>query len=501
MSKNLISEEKMKELAKSLSADETTFVSYYKIFQALYEAHPPTQFTNYFHGISLFSLEKVNKLNNQDAFLKAIASFINEISSDKKKKYKIFLEFSTEESVQNAIKVLKMLKEPKSFFYQLQMARPKVADIDFMKYLELCDYIENLNDPQFFDDCVDKIIEQQINVGKLYYVDIDRIGPDKLLEYCNKYPNKIKELYSFENKEYDKIKKICELNSESLIRIPNCQLELYTNLKKIEIVTINSEPLPETLPQDFNYSSVKNLETIFIEDDSEEKTNFVIDLINRCQNVEMVSFATFGELTQEQFFKIFTTTTSKKIKEINVTCQEFEGNVDFTPIFKNLPMLTQFHVDCHCSMDFLFGLHPIISCEKVAPSYPILEQLITNYLKEDEDNYLTGDFPNDFEPFYEYFKNKPEIMNRFKKITGDSSNSFEVPYFSELTIEKKEDMDNIIAKKIGNVHILCPLTDEIKKFVEKIKPDFIRIKEGKLDENISLGNKIVYCMDNNEIKC
>ena len=141
-----------------------------------------------------------------------------------------------------------MLKEPKSFFYNLQMARPKVADIDFMKYLELCDYIENLNDPQFFDDCVDKIIEQQINVGKLYYVDIDRIGPDKLLEYCNKYPNKIKELYSFENKEYDKIKKICELNSESLIRIPNCQFQLYTNLKKIEIVTINSEPLPETLP-------------------------------------------------------------------------------------------------------------------------------------------------------------------------------------------------------------------------------------------------------------
>ena len=119
MSKNLISDEKIKELAKSLSADETTFVSYYKIFQALYETHPPTQFTNYFHGISLFSLENVNKLNNQDAFFKAIASFINEISSDKKKKYKIFLEFSTEESVQNAIKVLKMLKEPKIIFLSI----------------------------------------------------------------------------------------------------------------------------------------------------------------------------------------------------------------------------------------------------------------------------------------------------------------------------------------------------------------------------------------------
>ena len=184
-----------------------------------------------------------------------------------------------------------------------------------------------------------------------------------------------------------------------------------------------------------------------------------------------------------------------------MTCQEFEEGVDFTPIFKNLPKLSQFTVDCHCSMDYLFGIRPVISCEKVAPSYPILEQLITNYLKEDEDNYLRGDFPNDFEPFLDYFKNKPEIMNRFNNISGDSSSSFEVPYFKELTVERKEDIENIIAKKIGTVHILCPITDEIKKFLEKVKPDFIRIKEGKLDENNSYGAKILYCMENNEIKC
>ena len=501
MSKILITEDKMKELAKSLSADEISFVNYYKIFQALYETQPPTQFTNCFHGISLFSLEKVNKINNQDSFFKAIAAFINEISSDKKKLYKISLEFSTEESVQNAIKVLKMLKEPKSFLYYLNMARPKVADIDFMKYVEIFDYMEKLEDPQFFSDCVNKIIEQQINVARLYYVDLDKIPTDKVLEFCNKYPNKIRELYAFENKDYEKIQKICELNSESLIRIPNCKLDLYSNLKNVEIVTINSEPLPDPLPQNFNYSSVKNLETIFIEDDSEEKTNFAIDLINKCPNVENVSFATFGELTQEQFFKIFSTTTSKKITEIHVTCQEFEEGVDFSPIFKNLPKLSQFHVDCHCSMEFLFGLHPIISCERVAPSYPILEQIITNYLKQDEDNYLKGDFPNDFEPFFEYFKNKPEIMNRFEKIFGESSKSFEVPYFSQLIIKKPEDINNIIAKKIGTVHVLCPLTDDIKKFLEKVKPDFIKIKEGKLDENITNGTKIVYNMESEEIKC
>ena len=498
MSKVLLSEEKMKELAKSVSADEASFVSYYKLFQTLYNSQPPTQFTNYFHGVSLFELEKINKINNSDSFFKAIASFINEVSSDKKLLYKIFIEFSTEESVQNAIKVLKMLKDPKSFLYYLDFAKPKKEDIDFMKYLELFNYIEKINDPQFFDDLVPKIIEQSKDIGRLYYVDLDKIPTDKVLDYCTKYPNRIRELYAFENKDYEKIQKICELNSESLIRIPNCKLDLYSKLKNIEIVTINSEPLPEPLPSDFNYASVKNLETIFIED--EDKTDFAIELINKCPNVEKVSFATFGELNQEQFFKIFTTITSNKITEIAVTCQEFEEDVDFAPIFKNLPKLSKFRVDCHCSMDFLYGIHPIISCEKVAPSYPILEQLINNYLKQDEDNYLKGEFPNDFEPFFEYFKNKPEIMNRFEKIFGDSASTFEVPYFSELIVKEPEDIDGIIAKKIGTVHILCPLNDNIKKFLEKVKPDFIKIKEGKLEDNIANGAKIVYNVETGEIK-
>ena len=158
MSKVLISEDKMKELAKSVSADEVSFVSFYKIFQALYETHPATQYTNYFHGVSLFELEKVNKINNQDSFFKAIASFINEVSSDKKKVYKIYLEFTNEESVKNAITVLKMVKEPKSFFYILKISPNKTEDIDFLKHTELFNYIDTIDDPQFFNDFVQKIM-------------------------------------------------------------------------------------------------------------------------------------------------------------------------------------------------------------------------------------------------------------------------------------------------------------------------------------------------------
>ena len=53
--------------------------------------------------------------------------------------------------------------------------------------------------------------------------------------------------------------------------------------------------------------------------------------------------------------------------------------------------------------------------------------------------------------------------------------------------------------KILTLNILCLLNDDLKKFVEKNKPTFIRVKEGKLDDNLIKETKIVYNMENEEI--
>lgn len=502
MAKNLLSEEKIKELAKSQNADETSFTNYFKIFQTLYDSANPTSFTNYFHSVSLFELENVNKIKNEDSFLKAIASFINEVTFNKKK---IFFELSNEESIQKVLKVLKMLKTPKKYTYYIRKAKPKnkfdppTLNIDFSKNKEIFEYMDDLEDSHFFNDFVPKIFDEQIDVARIYYVNLDKIPLDKVLNYCTKYPNRIKELYSFDNKEYDKIQKICELNSESLIRTPNCRIDLYSKLKNIEVITINSEPLPNPLPDNFNYNSVKELETIFIEDDSEEKTNQALELINKCPNLEVVSFSSFGELTQEQLFNIFTKTTSTKIRVIKAVGQELDNDVDFTPIFKNLPKLSIFMIDCHCSMDFLFSLLPCISCERIAPSFPLIEQLLINYINEDEDNYISANFGCEFAGFYDYFKDKKEIMMRFNRFSGRDCLNSEIPYVNELNVKKPREIQNFIAKKLGTLNILCPLNDDLKKFVEKTKPTFIRVKEGKLDENSIKETKIVYNMENEEI--
>ena len=500
MAKNLLSEDKMKELAKSVGADEVSFVNYFKIFQNLYDKSIPTSFANYFNKVSLFDLGNINKIKNEDSFLKAISSFINEVTCDKKK---IYFELSNEESIQNVLKVLKALKTPKKYVYYVTKAKPKkkgelpTLDIDFAKNKEIFELMDKVDDKEFFSDFVKKAIEEQIDVARIYYANLDELPIDKVIDYCTKYPNRIKELYAFDNKEYEKIQKICELNSESLVRTPNCKIDLYSKLKNIEAITINSEPLPKPLPDNFNYSSVKELDTIFVEDDSEEKTNQALELINKCPNLEVVSFSTFGELTQEQFFNIFTKTTSKKIRQIQATCTDFDENVDLTPIFQNLPKLSKFNIDCHCSMEFRFSLLPCISCERFAPSHPLLEQLLSNYIQEDEDHYILANFAQDFQEFYDYFKDKKEIMKRFERISGRACENCDVPYVSELTVKRPREINNIIAKKIEVLNILCPLNDDIKKFIENKKPDFLKIKEGKLDDTKDI--KVVYNVESDEI--
>ena len=500
MTKKLLSEDKMKELAKSVGADEVSFVNYFKVFQNLYDNSIPTSFANYFNKVSLFELENINKIKNEDSFLKAISSFINEVTYDKKK---IYFELSNEESIQKVLKVLKAVKTPKKYVYYISKAKPKkkgelpTLDIDFTQYKELFELMDEIDDKDFFSDYVEKVIEEQIDVAKIYSADLDNLPIDKVLDYSTKYPNRIKELYADENKEYEKIQKICELNSESLISTPNCKLDLYSKLKNIEIITIGGEPLPKPLPENFNYSSVKELDSIFVEDDSEEKTNQVLELINECPNLEVVSFSSFGELTQEQFFKIFTKTTSKKIRQIVATCQGFDEDVDLTPIFQNLPKLSLFNIECHCSMEFLFNLLPCISCERFAPSHPLLEQLLNNYIQEDEDNYISTDFCHEFQGFYDYFKDKKDIMMRFERFSGTACENCDIPYVSELTVKKPMEINYCLANKIEVLNILCPLNDDIKKFIEEKKPNFLKIKEGKLD-NMN-GIKVIYNVENEEI--
>jgi len=180
MSKVLISEDKMKELAKSVSAEEVSFVNYFKIFQSLYDSSNPTSFANYFHKVSLFELENVNKIKNEDSFLKAISSFINEVTYDKKK---IYFELSNEESIQKVLKVLKMLKTPKKYIYYIRKAKPQqkgaipALEIAFAKNKELFEYVEKYGDKDFVEEELNEV--DNVILSLVSYIDFTDIVSNK----------------------------------------------------------------------------------------------------------------------------------------------------------------------------------------------------------------------------------------------------------------------------------------------------------------------------------
>ena len=490
-----LTDEKIKEFAVQINSDKATFLQYFKLFQLLYETESSTSFANYFHEISLLELEKVNKIKNEDSLIKAVATFINEVTFNKKK---VVFELSDDASIQKVLKVLKLLKEPKKYLYVFKEGKqttdnPKMT-IDFKKYTELFDFIDKIEDPEFFDNFVGQAIREQIDVAKIFYVNLDKISIDKVLEYSKKYKNRIRELYAFDNRDYDKIKKICDLNCESLIKTPNCKIDLYSNLKNIEIITFNSQPMPNSLPKDFNYDSVKSLEYILYE---ENKKSLIMELINKCRNLEKISFGS-SELSKDEFFEIFTKTTSKKIREIWTEAYDMEEEVDFTPIFINLPKLSRFGLELHASMEFLYSLLPPISCERITLAFPLLEQLLRNYIQEDESNFINACFYHDFDEFYDYFKDKIDILNRFESFEGGQFLNSEIPYLKQLNVEKSDDVKRCIAKKIGDLIINCPLDDELKNFIDKVKPNFVIIKEGDL--KISADTKVVYNLSTQTIK-
>ena len=493
-----LTDEKIKEFASQTKSDEATFLQYFKLFQALYETESSTSYANYFHGIPLLDLENINKIKNQDSLINATATFINEVTFNKKR---VLFELSDDASMEKVLKVLKLLKEPKKYLYVFKKGKPKKKaaipkmTIDFKKYTELFSLIDKIEEPDFFKDFVKEVIAEKIDVARIFYINLDKVPIEQVLEYSEKYKNRIKELYAFSNKEYHTIQKICELNSESLIRVPNSRIDLYTNLKNVEIITINSEPLPNPLPKDFNYASVKNLETIMYEDD---KKPLIMELINKCSNLEILSFSSFAELPKEAFFEILTTTTSKKIRVIEVGVSDIDVGEDFTPIFNNLPKLSKFKLELHASMEFLFNLLPCVSCERVSVPNPLLEQLLRNYIQEDESNFISARFDQDYAEFYDYFKDKTDIMNRFDSFYGNKFANSEIPYLNNVNIRNLDEVKTCIAKKIGDLIIHCPLDQEINEFIAQTKPTFVKIKEGDLKTNTD--TKIVYNLATEEIK-
>ena len=170
----------------------------------------------------------------------------------------------------------------------------------------------------------------------------------------------------------------------------------------------------------------------------------IINIINRCPNIEKIYF---GYIPSKNFFNILKNINCSKIKSINGTCVDIDENYDWTPIFEKLPLLEILNIEEEKYDDLAYQIFPIFKAEKKRLAFPLLEQLIRNYLNGSPDRDISLIFHHEFDKFWDYFKNKKDIISRISSLYGnDINNKIILDSYFKLTIDHYVDKMHHISK-------------------------------------------------------
>ena len=100
-----------------------------------------------------------------------------------------------------------------------------------------------------------------------------------------------------------------------------------------------------------------------------------------------------------------------------------------------MPLLEKLCIEEEHYDDLAYQIFPIFKAEHKRLAFPLLEQLIRNYLNGSPDRDICLIFHNEFDQFWDYFKNKKDIISRISRIYGNDINNKKIldSYF-KLTI-------------------------------------------------------------------
>ena len=215
--------------------------------------------------------------------------------------------------------------------------------------------------------------------------------------------------------------------------------------------------------------------------------NMIINLINKCPNTEKIYF---GFIPSKNLFNILENINCSKIKSIYGTCVDIESNYDWTPVFENLPFLEILDIEEEHYDDLAYQIFPIFKAEHKRLAFPLLEQLIINYLKGSPDRDISLIFHHEFDQFWDYFKNKKDIISRISTIYGNVNNTVLDSYF-KLTIS-----DNINKIINSSKYYYCFIESNINfnnilEIIKRNKIEYLFILNGC---NVNL-NELKNCND------
>ena len=325
--------------------------------------------------------------------------------------------------------------------------------------------MKNINSELEFASLSEELIELQIDSPLVNTVNLDDLSYDKILNYSKKYPNRIRFIVSLFFNEYDKIKEILKLNKESIACYPHGKFEYLIPLPNASIFDISG--LKGDIDNNYNFTKIKCIKGIPPDNENE---NLLINLLNKCPNVEKLDFFQIG-IDCPIDVNILKKINCPKIKSICSKCEKIEEDFDWTIIFEKFPLLEDLSIGEYETMLWTYEVSPIFFAERKNLPFPLLEQLIRNYLNGSSDRTIYLRFDEEFDIFWEYFKDKKEIIYRVSEICGKDCNISLDTYY-KCIINKYHTID----EKKGNYiyfFVNTPFNDQIFEYIKKHKIEYL----------------------------
>ena len=445
------------------------FIKYFQKFEIL-SSFLDSEYVNYFNRICLNDLRENDELTDEN-FSTAISIFIKE-KKQNKKLYHVSLH--SENDIKLNILILSKL-DYKSYKYEVSYK----DSIDFKNNLDIFKYIST-DDIYDFEKLTKEIIDFLIDSPSLNCVNLNDISIDKVLKYSEIYPNRIKMIDFYDFNEYEKLKKLIELNKDSLINYPISNPQYLIPLKNAHIFSL-SELIEDMDKINYDLTKITTVNRIFV-DYGGGKEKILIKLLNKCSNVEKLDFL---DISSDSLFEILENIKCPKVKIISATCEDLDSEYDWSKVFENLPLLEKISIEEHQTMFWTYDISPIFLAERKRLSLPLLEQLIRNYLNGSQERDIKLQFDDEFDKFWDYFKDKKDIISRVSKLSGGGLNIDLDSYF-KLNIGEYEIKEGI---KKDSKYYFCfvqvPFNEKVMDIVKRNKIEYLFILNGgdvNLDE-------------------
>ena len=166
---------------------------------------------------------------------------------------------------------------------------------------------------------------------------------------------------------------------------------------------------------------------------------------------------------------------SSKIKSIHAICMDIKKNYDWAPIFEKIPLIEQLIIDEGYN-NIVYQIFPIFDAENIRLGFPLLEQMIRNYLNGSPDRDISLNFHDEYNEFFDYFKNKKDIISRVSKFCS-YDNCVNLDSYFKITINK-DNINKISDAKYYYCFVEEVFNDKILEFIKRNNIEYLIILNG-----------------------